>query len=75
MTDCGCFSHGSFLTERGLKEASLAQQISLEGLLPRGVGDIVDRIGSVSGLELERDTLWMSGDQTDEQARRFHHGS
>ena len=71
---CGCSSHNGFLTERG--HAELAQQTSLEGLAPRGVPEYVDSVGSVSGLELERDLYeFILDSDIDEQARRFHNGT
>ena len=51
--ECSCRSHGGFLTAKGLAET--AQQTSLEGLAPRGEFEYIDKVGSVSGLELERD--------------------
>ena len=52
--NCQCSAHGSFLTAKGLVEA--AQQLSLEGLAPRGEVDEVDSIGSVRGMvEVEVD--------------------
>jgi len=35
----------------------------------------LDSTGSVSGLELERDTLWPSDQDLLEQCERFHNGS
>ena len=70
---CGCTSHNGFLTERGIE---LAEQTSLEGLDPLGVPEYVDRVGSVSGLELERDLYAFVDDvQLDQQYRRFLNGS
>ncbi len=70
MTDCNCSAHNGFLTAKGLKEA--AQQFSLEGLAPRVVREYVDKVGSVSGLELERDLYAGICDvEIDEQYRRF----
>ena len=71
---CTCHSHDGFLTERGYAE--LAQQRSLEGLTPASDSVIVDMVGSVSGLELERDLYADVPDQLlDEQVRRSTHGS
>ena len=68
-------SRNGFLTSKGLEQAA---QRSLEGLevdameIPR----YLDRHGSVSGLELERDLYeFISDSDIDEQERRFHHGS
>ena len=69
---CDCRSHNGFLTAKGLAEA--AQQTSLEGLAPRGVPEYVDRVGSVSGLELERE-VHVSDEIIDQQYRRFLNGS
>jgi len=71
MSDCGCNSHGSFLTAKGLKEA--AQRFSLEGLAPRGELEYVDKVGSVSGLRRD-ETHWVD-ELLEEQYRRFHNGS
>ncbi len=51
---CGCSSHGGLLTAKGLEEAAQRER-SLEGLDAMAVSPYVDRVGSVSGLELERD--------------------
>jgi len=74
MANCSCRSHGGFLTERGLAE--LAERTSLEGLLPRGDGDIVDRSVSVSALvEVEDLFAHVTDQQLTEQYERFHNGS
>ena len=70
---CGCRNHNGFLTAKGLEEA--AQRTSLEGLAPRGDSEYVDRVGSVSGLELERDLHVFDDSLLDSQYRRFLHGS
>ena len=72
MTSCGCRSHGTFLTAKGLEEA--AQRYSLEGLAPRGEGEYVDRVGSVSALVEGEGTLWLDDQLLEEQHRRFHNG-
>jgi len=70
---CGCHSHSGFLTAKGLKEAE--QRFSLEGLAPRGLPEYIDKVGSVSGLELERDLYADISDVLlDQQYRRFHNG-
>ena len=69
MTDCNCRAHGSFLTAKGLEEA--AQRFSLEGLAPRGEGEYVDRVGSVSALRRGEDSHWPPEEILDEQHRRF----
>ncbi len=74
MPDCTCNSHGGFLTAKGLKEAA---QRSLEGLEVDGmdVSPYLDKVGSVSGLELERDLYaFVSDTQIDQQYRRFLNG-
>jgi len=54
VSDSGHFSRNGFLTRRGLR--LVAQRSSLEGLLPRGATDRVDKSGSVSALvEVEED--------------------
>jgi len=75
MTDCRCTSHNGFLTVRGYAENA---QRSLEGL---EVADVdpsryLDRVGSVSALELERDLYaHVSDTQIDQQYRRFLNGN
>ena len=72
---CSCHAHDGFqLSAPG--PGGLVEQISLEGLAPRGDLEYIDSKGSVSGLELERDLYEMISDsEIDEQARRFHNGS
>ena len=71
---CSCISHNGLLTERGY--AKLAQQTSLEGLLPRGVSVMVDIESSVSGLRRDEDLYaHVSERQLLEQSERFLHGS
>ena len=53
--DSGHHSRNGFLTKRGYAE--VAQKTSLEGLLSRGDGVMVDKSGSVSALvEVEDDS-------------------
>ena len=66
----GHFSRNGFLTREGHR---VAQQHSLEGLLPRVVSVIVDIPGSVSAL-VEVEDHWVD-EVIDEQYRRFHNGS
>jgi len=73
-------SRNGFLTDRGYAE--VAQRSSREGLLPRGGVDTqcglgyLDKVGSVSGLELERDLYRYTSDTfLDDQYRRVHNGS
>ncbi len=72
MHDCGCTSHGGFLTAKGLAEAA---QRELEfGAVDAGrVSGYLDRVGSVSGSHPD-DTHWDDA-LIDEQDRRFHNGS
>jgi len=70
---CDCRAHGSFLTAKGLGET--AQQISLEGLAPRGVREYIDRVGSVSALVEVEENFVFDDQLLDEQDRRFHNGS
>ena len=70
---CNCFSHGSFLTERGYE---LAQRTSLEGLAPLGDREYVDKVVSVSGLRRDEDMYALVSDtEIDQQYRRFLNGS
>ena len=72
---CDCRSHNGFLTGKGLAETA---QRSLEGLEVDGMASsrYLDKVGSVSGLELERD-LFVDVPETliDQQYRRFINGS
>ncbi len=73
MARCDCRAHGSFLTAKGLEEA--AQRLSLEGLAPLGDPGYIDKVVSVSGLELERDMYAHISDvEIDNQYRRFLNG-
>ncbi len=74
MADCTCHSHGGLLTAKG--RAATAQQVSLEGLAPRGDLEYVDSIVSVSGLRRDEDMYALVSDhEIDEQHRRCFHGS
>ncbi len=68
---CGCNSHGSFLTAKGLGEA--AQRFSLEGLAPRGELEYIDKVGSVSAL-VEGEGHIFDDELIDSQYRRFDNG-
>ncbi len=70
---CNCRAHNGFLTAKGLEEA--AQRFSLEGVAPRGEGEYVDRVGSVSALVEGEGAIWLPELQLEEQYRRFHNGS
>ena len=71
------YARNGFLTAKGLEEA---EQRSLEGLDVlevdrRHFRHYLDKVGSVSGLELERDLFVHDDAYLDEQYRRFHNGS
>ena len=70
---CGCHSHDGFL----LSPEGLAQrEFELPGVDAMAPKRYLDSMGSVSGLELERDLYANVIDSDiDEQARRFHNGS
>ncbi len=71
---CECRSHNGFLTAKGLEEAGQREDTFL-GVVGRGARRYLDKVGSVSGLELERELYeHISDTQIDEQARRFHNG-
>jgi len=73
-TGCSCHSHSGFLTARGIRAVA---QRSLEGLEvdAMAVPLYLDKVGSVSGLELERDYHVFDDQLLDQQYRRFHNGS
>ena len=73
MYDCGCFSHGGFLTRLGLDR--VVQQNSLEGLAPRGDSAYIDKVGSVSALVEGEGAFWPDDEVIEQQYRRFTHGS
>jgi len=74
VTESSHYSRNGFLTSRGYRE--VAQQTSLEGLDSRGDFEYLDKVVSVSGLELERDLYANISDTfLDQQYRRFHNGS
>ncbi len=75
MSDCGCFAHDGFQLRSDLIRSDLAQRTSLEGLAPLGDHVYIDKVGSVSGLELERDLFVHDDEYLDQQYRRFHNGS
>ncbi len=73
MAECSCYSHGGFILGPG--SSGPAQQLSLEGLAPRGVIGYLDKSGSVSALvEGEGDTHFDDA-LIEEQYRRFINGS
>ena len=72
---CDCSVHNSFLTAKGLEEAA---QRSPEGLEVDGMvmQQYLDKVVSVSGLELERDLYaGLTDAEIDKQYRRFLNGS
>ncbi len=75
---CSCNSHGGFLTAKGLEEAA-QRDLELSALDAMGIRPYLDKVGSVSGLELERDPhdlyAFVTEDMTDDQYRRYHNGS
>ena len=73
MRKCGCYSHNGFvLSPEGLAQRE-PESLELAGVAAKRY---LDSIGSVSGLELERDLYEnLMDSDIDEQARRFHNGS
>ena len=71
--NCGCHSHnGLLLSPEGLAQRGL----ELPGVDGMATSSYLDKVDSVSGLELERDLYANTLDSDiDEQERRFHHGS
>ena len=73
--NCNCYSHGGFLTAKGLEEAAQRER-SLAALDAMGPNMHLDQVCSVSGLELERDLYaFVSDADIDNQHRRFLNGS
>ncbi len=72
MRNCGCHSHnGLILSPEGLAQRT-GDQLSLDGM---GIRQYVDRVGSVSGLELERDLYEIqTAEQFLEQSERYLNG-
>ena len=77
MRDCGCNSHGSFLTAKGLEEAAKRDpefDFNYEVVLTRDAQGVrLDKSGSVSDSG-PGELLWDS-EIIEEQHRRFHNGS
>ena len=71
-------ARNGFLTAKGLEEAAQREHrrtVSLEMGLRRGdLSSILDKVRSVSGLELERN-CYVSDEQIDQQYQRFLNGS
>ena len=72
--DCKCLSHNGFLTAKGLREAA-QRDVNIDGLDNMDMFGYLDRSGSVSGLELERDFHVFDDALLDQQHRRFLSGS
>jgi len=70
---CDCRSHNGFLTAKGLEEAA-QREGEWDGLTYLRSSVTLDKVGSVSGLELERDSH-MCDELIDQQYRRFLNGS
>ncbi len=70
MSDCGCYSHGGFLTAKGLEETALRSSVGPE-LAGRVATRYLDRVGSVSGLRRDEITMIFNDGVLDEQHRRF----
>ena len=73
--NCGCNSHGSFLTAKGLKEAEQRRAGSpeIQGVDTRQLSLYLDSTGSVSALVEVEDT-WMCDHLLNEQSRRHLNG-
>ncbi len=73
--ECGCHSHGGFLTAKGLKEAA-QRDLELSALDAMGIRPYLDKVGSVSGLRRDEDMYALVSDTfLDSQSERFHNGS
>ncbi len=74
---CSCLSHNGFLTERGLKEAQLAQWTdALYGVDGMDMVGYLDSVGSVSALvEVEDLYAHVTDPVLEAQSERFHNGS
>ena len=72
MADCGCHSHNGFrLSPEGLAQRD-REGPELAGVIAKRY---LDKVGSVSGLELERINLELGDEEIEEQYRRFLNGS
>ncbi len=72
---CNCRSHNGFLTAKGLEEAA-QRELELSAVDAMGTKQYLDKVGSVSGLGLGRDShMWPPEHVLDEQHRRFLNGS
>ncbi len=71
---CQCSSHNGFLTVRGYAE-NAQRELEFAALDAMGINPYLDKVGSVSGLELERDLYEHVPEALlDQQHRRFHNG-
>ncbi len=73
---CGCNSHGSFLTAKGLRRVEEAAQREHERDYGLAVGTgfgYLDKVGSVSGSNPPKTII--DDSVIDQQYRRFHSGS
>jgi len=73
MRSCSCFAHDGF--QLGPEVSGPAEQLSLEGLTPRGVSDRVDRSVSVSALVEVEDDFDYEPDHNELNRRFIHNGS
>ena len=73
MRDCTCHSHNGFrLSPEGLAQRK-PESFELASMAAKRY---LDKVGSVSGLELERDSYRYTSDIfLDRQAERFHNGT
>ena len=73
MRDCGCHSHNGFrLSPEGLAQ----REVIRPGVDNMDMFEYLDSTGSVSGLELERDShMWPIDEELLEQGERFLNGS
>ena len=72
---CSCHSHGGFLLGRS-PEGLAQRDLWVDEVDAMAAKRYVDSMGSVSGLELERDLYEIqSAEQLLEQCERFHNGS
>ena len=74
--DCGCHSHNGFRVKQRSPEGLVQREFDLPGVDGRSSSKYLDKVGSVSGLELERDLFVdVSEALMEEQYRRFANGS
>jgi len=73
MMRCGCLSHNGFLTVRGYAENAQRELAcsEVDAMLDE---QYLDKVGSVSAVDRDRDQLWLPDDLTDQQHRRFLNG-